>query len=116
MLQSHQMGCPCPPEGAPCEGESQHSVIRNDPMDRLDELTALVAILDSGSLAAAGRKLRRSPPAMTRLLGALEQRVGTPLPVQLAVPSAQHLAPKVRAFLDHAARALASLDVLREVP
>jgi DNA-binding transcriptional LysR family regulator len=48
-------------------------------MDRLDELTALVAILDTGSLAAAGRKLRRSPPAMTRLLAALEQRVGARL-------------------------------------
>lgn len=48
-------------------------------MDRLDELTALVAILDTGSLAAAGRKLRRSPPAMTRLLAALEQRAGVRL-------------------------------------
>lgn len=45
-------------------------------MDRLDELGALVAILEAGSLAAAGRKLRRSPPAMTRLLAALEERVG----------------------------------------
>jgi len=48
-------------------------------MDRLDELTALVAILESGSLAAAGRKLRRSPPAMTRLLASLEERVGARL-------------------------------------
>jgi len=48
-------------------------------MDRLDELAALVAILEAGSLAAAGRKLRRSPPAMTRLLASLEERVGTRL-------------------------------------
>src|SRR5438270_531841 len=48
-------------------------------MDRLDELTALVAILEAGSLAAAGRKLRRSPPAMTRLLASLEERVGARL-------------------------------------
>jgi DNA-binding transcriptional LysR family regulator len=48
-------------------------------MDRLDELTALVAILEAGSLAAAGRKLRRSPPAMTRLLAALEERMGARL-------------------------------------
>src|SRR5436190_1701574 len=48
-------------------------------MDRLDELTALVTILEAGSLAAAGRKLRRSPPAMTRLLAALEERVGARL-------------------------------------
>jgi DNA-binding transcriptional LysR family regulator len=48
-------------------------------VDRLDELAAFVAILDAGSLAAAGRKLRRSPPAMTRALAALEERVGARL-------------------------------------
>ena len=48
-------------------------------MDRLDELTALIAILEAGSLAAAGRKLQRSPPAMTRLLASLEERVGVRL-------------------------------------
>ncbi len=37
-------------------------------MDRLDELALLVAVLDSGSLAAAGRRLRRSPAAVTRTL------------------------------------------------
>lgn len=34
-------------------------------MDRLDELALLVAVIDAGGLAAAGRKLRRSPAAMT---------------------------------------------------
>ena len=48
-------------------------------MDRLDELAIFVAILDGGSLAAAGRKLRRSPPAITRALSALEERVGARL-------------------------------------
>jgi DNA-binding transcriptional LysR family regulator len=48
-------------------------------MDRLDEMTALITILEAGSLAAAGRKLRRSPPAMTRLLASLEERVGARL-------------------------------------
>jgi DNA-binding transcriptional LysR family regulator len=48
-------------------------------MDRLDELATLVAVLDSGSMAAAGRRLRRSPPAMTRAIAALEQRVGARL-------------------------------------
>ena len=45
-------------------------------MDRLDELTTFLAILEAGSLAAAGRKLRRSPPSMTRILTVLEERVG----------------------------------------
>ena len=48
-------------------------------MDRLDELAVFVAILDEGSLAAAGRKLRRSPPAVTRALAVLEDRVGARL-------------------------------------
>jgi DNA-binding transcriptional LysR family regulator len=45
-------------------------------MDRLDELAVLVAVIDQGSLVAAARRLRRSPPAVTRALAALERRVG----------------------------------------
>ncbi len=48
-------------------------------MDRLDELAIFVAIVDEGSLAAAGRKLRRSPPAVTRALAALEDRAAVRL-------------------------------------
>src|SRR3954469_24806753 len=48
-------------------------------MDRLDELAVFLAILDEGSLAAAGRKLRRSPPAVTRALAGLEDRLGARL-------------------------------------
>ena len=45
-------------------------------MDRLDELTIFVAIVEAGSLVSAARRLRRSPPAVTRALGALEDRIG----------------------------------------
>ncbi len=48
-------------------------------MDRLEELEIFIAILDAGSLAGAARKLRRSPPAVTRSLVALEERIGTRL-------------------------------------
>ncbi len=48
-------------------------------MDRLDELAVLVAVVDHGSLVAAARRLRRSPPAITRTLSALERRVGARL-------------------------------------
>ena len=48
-------------------------------MDRLDELQILVAILDTGSMAAAARKLGRSAAAVTRVLGALEVRAGARL-------------------------------------
>jgi DNA-binding transcriptional LysR family regulator len=48
-------------------------------MDRLDELAIFIAIIDNGSLAGAARRLRRSPPAVTRALAALEDRVGARL-------------------------------------
>jgi len=48
-------------------------------VDRLDELAVLVAVVDHGSLVAAARRLRRSPPAITRALSGLENRVGARL-------------------------------------
>jgi DNA-binding transcriptional LysR family regulator len=48
-------------------------------MDRFDELLVFTTILEAGSLAAAARRLRRSSPAITRTLAALEERVGTRL-------------------------------------
>jgi len=45
-------------------------------MDRLDELAIFVRIVDEGSLVRAAARLRRSPPAVTRALAALEDRVG----------------------------------------
>lgn len=48
-------------------------------MDRLRELQTLVAIVDTGSLAAAARRLGRSPPSISRDLADLEGRVGISL-------------------------------------
>lgn len=48
-------------------------------MDRLEMLAAFAAAVDEGSLAAAGRKLGRSPAAMTRAIAALERSAGEPL-------------------------------------
>lgn len=48
-------------------------------MDRLDELEIFVMVIQHDSLAAAGRKLRRSAPAVTRAIASLEQRFGTRL-------------------------------------
>lgn len=48
-------------------------------MDRLDAMKVFVTALDEGSLAAAGRRLRHSPAAVTRALAALETYVGTKL-------------------------------------
>jgi DNA-binding transcriptional LysR family regulator len=48
-------------------------------MDRLEELTLFLAIADAGSLAAAARRTGRSPPAVTRILRDLEERLGVRL-------------------------------------
>ncbi len=48
-------------------------------MDRLEAMRVFVAALDQGSLAAAGRQLRRSPAAVTRAIAALEAHVGVKL-------------------------------------
>jgi DNA-binding transcriptional LysR family regulator len=48
-------------------------------MDRLQAMRVFVAALDQGSLAAAGRRLQRSPAAVTRAIAALEAHVGVKL-------------------------------------
>ena len=48
-------------------------------MDKLDELEVFVAVVQLGSLSAAARKLRRSPPAITRALASLETRFAASL-------------------------------------
>jgi DNA-binding transcriptional LysR family regulator len=48
-------------------------------MDRIDAMKALVAVADLQGFAPAARKLGLSPPAVTRLIAALEDRLGARL-------------------------------------
>ncbi|MEM8630737.1 MAG: LysR family transcriptional regulator [Pseudomonadota bacterium] len=48
-------------------------------MDRIKELEVFTEIAAAGSLAAAGRRLNLSPPAVTRILSGLEDRLGVRL-------------------------------------
>ncbi|MGA7809006.1 LysR family transcriptional regulator [Bradyrhizobium sp.] len=48
-------------------------------MDRLDAMQAFVVVADLGGFAPAARKLNVSPSAVTRLVAALEQRLGARL-------------------------------------
>ena len=48
-------------------------------MDRLDAMRVFVTALDEGSLARAGRRLGRSPAAVTRAVAFLENHVGVKL-------------------------------------
>jgi DNA-binding transcriptional LysR family regulator len=78
-------------------------------MDRLDEMAMLVAVLDTGSLTAAGRRMRRSAPAVTRTIAALERRVGA----RLVERTTRRLAP-TEAGATLADRARAVLDLYDE--
>ena len=51
-------------------------------MDLLDHMTTFVRIVEAGSLSAAARGLRRSLPAVSRQLQALEAELGAPLLVR----------------------------------
>jgi len=78
-------------------------------MDRLDRLAIFAAVVETGSLAAAGRKLRRSPPAITRAVAALEHQLGQ----RLLERTTRRLAPTERG-LRLAAQAAQLLAAYRE--
>src|SRR5882762_1960886 len=48
-------------------------------MDRIDAMKVFVSAVDEGSLAGAGRRLARSPAAVSRAIAFLEQHVGAQL-------------------------------------
>jgi DNA-binding transcriptional LysR family regulator len=48
-------------------------------MDRLDEISVFLAILEAGSLSGAARQLRRSAPSVARALLSLERRLDAQL-------------------------------------
>ena len=48
-------------------------------MDRFHVMTVFVAVAEEASFAAAGRRLRMSPPAVTRAVAFLEERLGVRL-------------------------------------
>ncbi len=48
-------------------------------MDRFREMAVFVGVVDSGSFSGAAAQLRMSPPAVTRIINALETRLGVRL-------------------------------------
>jgi DNA-binding transcriptional LysR family regulator len=77
-------------------------------MDRLDELAIFVRIVEEGSLARAASRLRRSPPAVTRALASLEDRIG----LRLIDRTTRRLAPSEagRALYDRARTLVADYE------
>jgi len=77
----------------------------------LDELRALVAVIQEGSISGAARRLYRSQSVVTRQVQALERAVGGSLLDRRCRPlSATALGKRV---VEHARRALAAVDELK---
>ncbi len=48
-------------------------------MDRFQEMQVFMAVAEEEGFAAAARRLRISPPSVTRAIAAMEERIGTQL-------------------------------------
>jgi DNA-binding transcriptional LysR family regulator len=84
-------------------------------MDRIEELAIFVAIIDTGSLAGAAKRLKHSPPAVTRALAAVEQRVGTRLVERTTrrlapTQAGRRFAERARALLNDYSGALSEIS------
>lgn len=77
-------------------------------MDRFDAMTAFVAVVDRHGFAPAARHLRLAPSAVTRLVAALEDRLGVRL-LQRTTRSLALTEAGAR-YLERARRILADLD------
>jgi DNA-binding transcriptional LysR family regulator len=76
-------------------------------MDRFQALGVFVEVADSGSFAAAARSLSMSPPAVTRAIAGLEDRLGTRLFVRTT--RSVRLTESGTRFLTDARRLIADL-------
>ena len=77
-------------------------------MDRIDAMTAFVAVVERGGFASASRALGMSPSAVTRLVAGLEERLGVRL-LQRTTRAVRLTEPGTR-FLERARRILADVD------
>ncbi len=78
-------------------------------MDRLHEMEVFVAVAVAGSFAKAGARLRISPPAVTRAISSLEDRLGARLFNRTT--RSLSLTEAGARFLESARRLLTDLDV-----
>lgn len=80
------------------------SPVNNRAMDRLQSLRVFQEVVDEGSFAAAARKLALAPAVVTRLVGDLEQHLGTRLLERTTrslslTPAGEEYLARVRAVL-----------------
>lgn len=77
-------------------------------MDRLLEMEVFVAVNEVGSFNKAAERMRMSPPAATRAVASLEERLGTTLLTRTT--RRLHLTDAGVRFLEHAQRLLAEIE------
>lgn len=77
-------------------------------MDRLETMQAFITVADHQGFAAAARRLKRSPPTVTRLVASLEDRLG--LRLLQRTTRAVTLTDAGRRYLDQARRILANVE------
>lgn len=77
-------------------------------MDRLHLMTVFIAVAEEESFAAGARRMGMSPPAVTRAISALEQRLG----VKLLQRTTRHVrvTEAGQRYLDDARRIVAEVD------
>jgi DNA-binding transcriptional LysR family regulator len=90
-------------------------------MDRFRELSTFVAVVEEGAFNGAARRLNASPPAVSRLVGALETRLGVQLLARTTrqmnlTEAGQRLYRDAVAILDELAAAEASTAGLHGAP
>ena len=77
-------------------------------MDRLLEMEVFVAVNEMGSFSKAAERMRMSPPAITRAVSSLEQRLGATLLTRTT--RRLHLTDAGMRFLESAQRLLSEID------
>jgi DNA-binding transcriptional LysR family regulator len=77
-------------------------------MDRLHEIEVFIAVAEAGSFTRAGKRLRLSPPAVTRAVSALEDRLGAQ--VFNRTTRSLTITDVGQRFLENARRVLSDLD------
>ncbi|MDA0785250.1 MAG: LysR substrate-binding domain-containing protein [Proteobacteria bacterium] len=77
-------------------------------MDRLREMEVFVAVVEAGSFVGAAARLGASPPAITRAVVSLEDRLGVRLLIRTT--RALRLTDAGARFVEHARRLLGDID------
>ena len=81
-------------------------------MDRFHEMQVFLAVAEEEGFAAAARRLKTSPPSVTRAIAAMEARIGTQLLARTT--RSLHLTEAGQRYLEDCRRILAELDEAEE--